>query len=178
MKEITMTSFVHPSFRTNHPGVDRVESALGAARNMRRGFDSTRSIAAMLLAAMVAAMLVVADQVIDTWADGHLLAAWIMLWVIGFAALALFAGTARNLAVRTTLSLDAWSRRVARARADERMWSIAQSDPRVMADLQAAMSRNEGIVIPAGVTGMVADATEMPFVTGSSLQGRSFYGYY
>ena len=173
-----MTSFVHPSFRTNHPGVDRVESALGAARNMRRGFDSTRSIAAMLLAAIVAAMLVVAEQVIDNWADGHLLAAWIAMWMVGFAALGLFAGTARSLAVRTTAALDAWSRRVARARADERMWSIAQSDPRVMADLQAAMSRNEVRAPSTSSTRMVADATEMPFVTGSSLQGRSFYGYY
>jgi hypothetical protein len=173
-----MTSFVHPSFRTNHPGVDRVESALGAARDMRKGFDSTRSIAAMLLAAIVAAMLVVADKVIDNWADGHLLAAWIAMWMVGFAALALFAGTARRLAVRTTASLDAWSNRVARARADERMWSIAQSDPRVMADLQAAMSRNEVKAPAVPATGMVADATEMPFVSGSSLQGRSFYGYY
>ncbi|MBC7434645.1 MAG: hypothetical protein H7332_01095 [Bdellovibrionales bacterium] len=173
-----MTSFVHPSFRTNHPGVDRVESALGAARSLRRGFDSTRSIAAMLLAAIVAAMLVVADQVVSTWADGHLLAGWIMLWAVAFAALAFFAGTARRLAVRTTASLDAWSRRVARARADERMWSIARSDPRVMADLQAALSRSEEHAVPAPVTGMVADPSEMPFVTGSSLQGRSFYGYY
>lgn len=173
-----MTSFVHPSFRTNHPGVDRVESALGAAKKMRTGFDSTRSIAAMLLAAIVAAMVVVADQVIVTWADGHLLAAWIVMWLVGFAALGMFAGTARSMAVRTTSSLDAWSRRVARARADERMWSIAQSDPRVMADLQAAMSRNEVKAPSVAATGMIADATEMPFVTGSSLQGRSFYGYY
>lgn len=138
-----MTSFVQPHFRTNHPGVDRMEAAFGAAKQIRRGFDSTRGLAAMLLAAVVAAMLVVADQVVTTWADGDLLVAWIMLWAVAFAALALFAGTARRLAVRTVAVLDAWSQGLAQKRADERMWSMAQTDPRVMADLQAALTRSE-----------------------------------
>lgn len=138
-----MTSFVQPNFPTSHPGVDRMESAFNAANQLRRSFDSTRGLAAMLLAAVVAAMLVVADQVISTWADGDLLVAWIMLWAVAFAALALFAGTARKLAVRTVTSLDAWSQRVAQKRADERMWAMAQSDPRVMADLQSALTRSE-----------------------------------
>jgi len=154
----TMTSFVQPSFRTNHPGLDRMESAFGAVKQLRRGFDSTRGLAAMLLAAVVAAMLVVADQVVTTWADGDLLVAWIMLWVVAFAALALFAGTARKLAVRAIAAADAWSHRVAQKRADERMWSIAKTDPRVMADLQTALSRSES--------------------TGNVTAGRSFYGYY
>ena len=42
----------------------------------------------MLLAAIVAAFLVVANQVVDTWTEGHLLAAWIVLWMVAFAALA------------------------------------------------------------------------------------------
>jgi hypothetical protein len=45
----------------------------------------------MLLAAMVSALIVVADQLIDSWADGDLLAAWVVLWVVGFAAVALLA---------------------------------------------------------------------------------------
>ena len=31
--------------------------------------------------------MVVANQVIDTWSEGHLLAAWMVLWVVAFAAL-------------------------------------------------------------------------------------------
>ena len=80
----------------------------------------------MLLAAMVSALVVVADQLIDTWADGHLMVAWIALWLVGFAALALFAGAARKLAVTVVSALDAWSVRVAKARADERLWAIAE----------------------------------------------------
>lgn len=138
-----MTSFVHVDYSTQHAGVTRIESAVAAAGRIRQGFNGTRSLAAMLLAAMVAALVVVADQLVDTWADGHLLAAWVVLWVVGFAATALFADTARHLARRTVTGLDAWSQRVARARADARLLELARQDSRVMADLQAAMSRGQ-----------------------------------
>lgn len=138
-----MTSFVHVDYPTQHPGVTRIESAVAAARRIRQGFNGTRSLAAMLLAAMVAALVVVADQLVDTWADGHLLAAWVVLWVVGFAAIALFADTARHLAQRTVAGLDAWSQRVARERADARLLELARKDSRVMADLQAAMGRGQ-----------------------------------
>lgn len=95
----------------------------------------------MLLAAMVSAMVVVADQLITTWADGHLMVAWVSLWLVVFAALAIFGGAARKSAVTIVSAMDAWSERVAQARADARTWAIARSDPRVMAELSAAMSR-------------------------------------
>lgn len=138
-----MPRFIQPSFPTEHPGVVRVESAAKALGEMRRNFNSTKGLSAMLLAAMVSALLVVADQLIDTWADGHLLVAWVALWLVGFAAVAVFAGSARRLATALVSSLDAWSQRVAKARADERLWAIAQTDPRVMADLTAAKARSE-----------------------------------
>lgn len=97
----------------------------------------------MLLAAMVSSLLVVADQLIDTWADGHLMVAWIALWLVGFAAVAVFAGAARKAACTVVRALDAWSQRVAQRRSDARLWSLAQSDSRVMADLNAALRRNE-----------------------------------
>lgn len=138
-----MTSFIQPSFPSQHTGVVRIESALATVRAMRQGFDSTRGLSVMLLAAMVSALVVVADQLIDTWADGHLLAAWVALWLIGFAALAMFSAPARRVAVTVVSALNAWSARLARARADERLWALAKADPRVMADLDAARSRSE-----------------------------------
>ena len=138
-----MASFIQPSYPAQHQGVVRIESAVGAVRAMRRGFDSTKGLSAMLLAAMVSSLVVVADQLIDTWADGHLMVAWIALWLVGFAALAVFAGAARKLASTVVGALDAWSQRVAQARSDERLWAIARTDPRVMADLNAAMARSE-----------------------------------
>ena len=138
-----MTSFIQPSFPAQHQGVARVESAVSSAKSMGRDFDSTKGLAAMLLAAMVSALVVVADQLIDTWADGHLMVAWVSLWVVGFAALGLFAGAARNLAQLAVSALNAWSRRVASKRADERMWAIAKSDSRVMADLIAIREQQD-----------------------------------
>lgn len=103
--------------------------------------ENPRGLAAMLLAAVVAAMVVLADRLISTWADGHLLLAWVFLWVVVFAGMALFAGAARTVAVRALRSLDGWSQTIAQARADARLWTMAQSDPRLMQELQLAIQR-------------------------------------
>lgn len=138
-----MVSFTQSRFPAQHAGVARHAAVAGATSATHRGFDSTKGLSAMLLTAMVSALVVVADQLIDTWADGHLMVAWIALWVVGFSALALFAGAARKLAVTVVSALDAWSVRVAKTRADKRLWAIAKTDPRVMAELTAAKTRNE-----------------------------------
>lgn len=137
-------SFVHIEYPSQHPAVARYEGLVANAKDIRSSVAKFGGLAAVLLAAMVSALVVVADQLIDTWAEGHLLAAWVLLWVIGFAALALLAPTARHLAGRLVTGLDAWSQRVARRRADERLWDLARKDPRIMSDLQAARSRAEG----------------------------------
>ena len=136
-----MTSFVHTETPESHPGVERFEAALAAAGQIRRNFDGSRSLAALMLAAMVSALVVVADQLIDTWADGHLLAVWIALWLVGFCALALLADTARQISKRVMAGLNAWSRGIARDRADARLMVLARQDPRVMAEIGAAQSR-------------------------------------
>jgi hypothetical protein len=142
--ENIMTSFVHVDYPTRHPGVDRFEHVLNRAGEARKNFNSTKALAAMLLAAIVAALVVVADQLINTWAEGHLLAGWVVLWVVGFAAIALLADGVRRVAARAMKALDSWSHSVARRRADARLWELARKDARVMADLQAARTRQEG----------------------------------
>lgn len=134
--------FVHLEYSTVHPGVARAEQVVQNVRDIRDNFSGPRSLSTLLLAAVVAAMVVVADQLIDTWADGHLLAAWVTLWAVGFVAVGLFAGATRELASRLMTGLDAWSARLAQRRADERLWAIAQTDARLMADLQGAINRN------------------------------------
>ena len=90
---------------------------------------------------MLAAVLVVGYQVMDSLAEGHLLVLWIALWLVSFAALALLSGTVNRLIEMTRSGLDGWAQRQARERADQRLWRMAQSDSRVMADLQMAFSR-------------------------------------
>jgi hypothetical protein len=107
----------------------------------RRRFDGARGLATMLLAAAVAALVVLADQMIGTWADGHLFLGWVTLWVVIFAGTALLAGTARRAAQATLRSLDSWSRSLAEARAEARLWDLARTDPRLKAELMQARAR-------------------------------------
>lgn len=136
-------NFVHLEYSITHPGVARAEQAVKNVRNIGNSITAPRSLAALLLAAVVAALVVVADQMMDTWADGHMLAAWVALWAVAFMAVGLFAGVTRQLAAKLLVGLDAWSAQVAQRRADERLWAIAQTDARLMAELQGAMSRDD-----------------------------------
>ena len=127
-----------------------------------------RGLAALLLAAVVAAMVQVADHLVSTWADGHLFLAWVMLWVIVFAGFALFADTARVVARRTLAGLDQWAAARAQVRAEERLWDIARADPRVMAELVQARSRDEVDETPAPVAApVVARAVVEQYATVS-----------
>ena len=137
-----MTSFVHLNYSNEHPGVQRAEAIADAAGRVRRSFDSTKGLAAMLLAALVAALIVVADQLVSVWADGYLLASWVTLWAIAFAALALMAPTAHRLAASLSTAWKERAIRVANEHFDAQYWASAKSDPRIMAELQAAISRS------------------------------------
>jgi len=136
-----MASFVHVDHPTEHPGVVRVERAVRALKETARGLDGSRGAATVLLAAIVAALLVVANQVVDTWTEGHLLAAWIVLWTVAFAALALFAAPARTVARSLSAAWRAAAERRRQAREDRKMWEVALTDARVMADLSRTMSQ-------------------------------------
>ena len=138
-----MTNFVHLEYSTQHPGVARLELAIASAQAIRRSFSGTRSLATLLLSAIAAAVMVVAYQVMDSMAEGHLLVLWIGLWVVAFASLAVCAIASRGLAASIKVSLDGWSRNLAAKRADERLWAMAKTDARVMADLQCAMQRGD-----------------------------------
>jgi hypothetical protein len=143
-----MTSFAHPHFATRHPGADRLESAVSAVQSSAKSLSGSRGLATLLLAAMVSALLVVANQVIESVSDGHLFAAWIALWTVAFAALALFAAPARQLSTNLREGWAAWAVARNAAANDERMWLIALQDARVMSDIQAAMSRSDAVAMP------------------------------
>ena len=102
---------------------------------------SSKTLANLLLAASVATLVVGADQMIDSWAESHVVAAWLALWAVAVLAIVALRGMTRQVAQKLMTGLDAWSAHVARSRADERLWSMTQSDPRLMSDLQVAMDR-------------------------------------
>jgi hypothetical protein len=83
--------------------------------------ENARGLAALLLAASVAALAVVADQLIQTWMDGHLFLAWITLWAVVFAGSLLLTGTIRRMSARVVAGLDQWAADHAQARAAARL---------------------------------------------------------
>ena len=106
---------------------------------MAARFDGARGAATLLLAAVVSALLVVANQMIDTWSEGHLLAAWMVLWLVAFAALALLSAPARRAGAALRVATRAWAEGRRRAAEDARTWQVALRDPRVMAELHHAV---------------------------------------
>lgn len=119
------------------------ETTVSASTVNSRRLDGTRGLSFMLLAAMVSSLVVVADQLVETWVNGHLMVAWIALWVVCFTAMAIFSGAARKLAIASIAGFTAWSTKKAQKSADARLWAVAQTDQRMMADINAAMSRSD-----------------------------------
>ncbi len=104
--------------------------------------NSARKLGTVLLAAVVSALLVVVNQALDAWSEDHLLMAWVALWAIGFLAMGLLATPAHRAARSLRASFAEWRIESKEAQEEARMWEIAKYDPRIMADIQAAMARN------------------------------------
>ncbi len=135
-----MTSFARIDYPAQHAGVARMERAAQSLKQTAKGFDRSRGAATLLMAALVSSLLVVANQVVDTWTEGHLLAAWIVLWTVAFAALALLAAPARSAGRVLGARWEDFAAVQRQARADREYWQAALLDPRVMADISRAMA--------------------------------------
>lgn len=135
-----MSSFIQIDYSTNHSGVARAENAVASLKGAFTHFSGARAGASLLLAAIVASLMVVANQVIDTWGEGHLLAAWMVLWMVAFVALALLAGPARGAVASLRAQYGRWAEALRRQEEDERTWNAALYDARIMADLSRAMN--------------------------------------
>ena len=140
-----MTSFVTTDHPREHPGVARAEAVAHAvadiSKDIGKNFDSAKTLATLLSAAVVAALVVVADRVIDSWADGHLLATWVIMWAVAFAALGFFAPMVKQGVAKLMTNYDGWSQRAKAKHEDEAYWQSAPNDPRVTAEHQGAKLR-------------------------------------
>jgi len=153
-----MSTFIQPQYSNVHPGVERVESAIEGAMQLRHRWSSFSGLAALLLTSVVAAVLVVAYEVMDSVIDGNLLVMWMALWALAFVGLAFYSGTIRNIVSGSKAGLDRWAHSQAKARADERLWVIAKSDSRVMADLHSAITRQQSLAEADAVMAETPDA--------------------
>ncbi|WP_332814286.1 hypothetical protein [Ramlibacter sp.] len=135
-----MTRFAPIDYPVQHAGVARMERAAQSLKQAAKDFDRSRSAATLLLATLVSSLLVVANQVVETWTEGHLLAAWIVLWTVAFAAIALLATPARSVGRVLGARWEKIAATRRQARADREYWEAALLDPRVMADISRAMA--------------------------------------
>jgi hypothetical protein len=135
-----MARFIQAQYPTHHAGVERFERAAESIKETATRFSGSRGLATLLLAAIVSALVVVANQVVETWTEGHLLAAWIVMWAVGFAALALLAEPAARAGVALRREFKGWAAARRQAAEDEKLWQVALTDARVMADISRAMN--------------------------------------
>ncbi|MEJ8857028.1 hypothetical protein WKW79_20800 [Variovorax robiniae] len=137
-----MTAFVNANHPTIHPGVERAEVLLNMVNgNSRRA--GTRHVIAFLLVAAVSSALVVAEALVTNWDEGSLLVAWAVLCAALFAGAALYADLLVAGVKRVGEVLSAGAEARAAARADALFLASAESDPRIMADLRAAIARSK-----------------------------------
>ena len=130
------------NFTQQYGSAYRLEAAVTVVKKpARQRLSGSRGLFAVLFSALTAAALVVSYEVMDSAEESHLLIMWMALWYVAFAALAMLGGTARRLSQRLKANVDQWFRHAASKRADQRLWNSALSDPRLMADLQAALQK-------------------------------------
>ncbi len=110
-----------------------------------RRIAPSQGLAGLLSASVFAALLAVADQVIDSWADGHMLLAWVMLWLSIFGGLALLTRPMRRASTASALWLQTRVTALVQSRREAALWDLALHDPRMLQELRAAKARNQDI---------------------------------
>lgn len=145
-----MTNLVSPDFPSQHGGLTRMTDGMSNVQSFATRIRSAKGLAGVLVAGGVAAAIVVADQIVTAWADGHLLLAWIAMWAIVFALLALFSDAIRTWPSRLSADIDARLLAYNEAAELARTWAAAKADPRLMAELQMAKARADQTALDRG----------------------------
>jgi len=174
------TSFVHVDQPTQHPGVQRAAAVVSQLRVARGRLNGARGMAAVLLAAVVAAILVVVDRIVTNLQDGEMLAMWAVLSALFFVAVSVGLNALMPLGGRLANAWEQAAERRANARADAQFMAYAAFDPRVMHELQAAVTRyesqNEGAE-SAATDAQRKLAAELPSLYEASRRVRMAYYY-
>jgi len=74
-----MSSF---NYSTEHAGLNRMTSGMSIIGQFYRSISGARALSTLMLSALAAAILVVAYEVMDSVAEGHLLVLWLAMWAV------------------------------------------------------------------------------------------------
>lgn len=136
-----MNQLVHTDFQIAHEGATHINQALSKLGRQAKKARGAKGLAGLLVTGGVSAAIVVANQIVSAWTDGHLLLAWIAMWVVVFALLAVFSEAIRSWPAALQQRYAAWEANAALRAANARTWDAALADPRLMAELQCARRR-------------------------------------
>lgn len=145
-----MSSFVQPEFPRVHEGAARLTDSLERIQRALAYLRSPVGLVGVLVAAGLATVMVVAEQVVSALTDGHLLAVWVAMWAIVFGLLATFSDAISAWPAQLQARLQQRRANAAARAADERTWAAALADPRLMAELHCALLRAQETAIDQG----------------------------
>jgi hypothetical protein len=145
-----MNTFIYNSYIVEHPGLvqfyqaDEQRLAEESQVVRRHRYEPAPQPLLTYLIAGAAVLVVVFAALfgsVENLSNGFLLSAWMVLWAIAFAGVALLYAPVRRTLKMVHYGYRAWVHSRQQAAADERIWNAALQDARLMADLARAMDR-------------------------------------
>lgn len=131
------------NYSTTHQGLERVLNgtdtlvhAVGPAKGMRLA-------PTLVLTGIVSAVLAVAVRVFDDLLTQGFTQEWLALWLLASITVFVFGRVAFLLGDRLANSERGLIKRWKAAQAEREMMRLAAADPRVMADIRAAIDRSQ-----------------------------------
>lgn len=135
-----MTTFTPPAFAGHLIAANLAVEPHAPVHATRK--PVARGASALMLAIGAALVLLAATAFFDTWSDHHLLIVWSLIWAFAFVGLAMLVAPLRRSTIILLNASRALRVRQQAAAADRKFWAVAESDPRIMADLRSVMTRD------------------------------------
>lgn len=147
----------HPDLSTRHMGVERIENGVAVARQVIAVMTPTRALGVVMLLTGSAVSVAIADALLGTWGDEHLMLALAILSAVAVAALLLLFPFTLALAKSARLLAHRVAQGFEKAQNETTFWNAVKADPRMLEEIRAMA------VVQAGDTGNVQLAPSTTF---------------
>ncbi len=130
------TKLIHPHVSTQQNTVGQKASSSSFFNTKMPRWGLTRTISAFLLLSASAIAVSIADLVLGTWGDDHLISAFVLLMGVVGITLWLLSPVAWNLARKVSGAVRAIVVIAKKQQNEHQFWNAAMADPRLMSELQ------------------------------------------
>jgi hypothetical protein len=163
MNTLTTTHPVSPNTPKRHLGVERVELGLTTMSQMAAVMTPTRTLMAFILVASCAVSVAIADALLGTWGDEHLLAALAILAVVAVTTMVLLFPMSASVGKTLRLLSRRARQSIANARNEVHFWDAVNADPRMKEEIRAIASVQAGDY--GSITALAHPASLSPLAT-------------